>query len=320
MAHWAIELSGMVPQTAELLCFSSTVSDGPRRLRLLPTHIPPQWSSGKASASRVADLGSITVAHTDVAFSWSSHTSDLNIAAPVVTLPGAWQYTGLAGAASVYCDCVRYQEATLPGAWQYTGLAGAASVYCDCVRYQEATLPGAWQYTGLAGAASVYCDCVRYQEATLPGAWQDTGLAGAALVYCDCEIPRGHPARCLVIHWTGWSSVSVLWLCEIPRGHPARCQAIHMTGWSSVSSSYSAFPARSLGFTILGEIFAHVKRFWVFICLFVVVVFNPTIEVVTFRHGGWFVLGVFLLPTFTRLGHEYQDLLSPCDGAHVCTD
>ena len=42
--------------------------------------------------------------------------------------------------------------------------------------------------------------------------------------------------------------------------------------------------------------------------------FNPTIKVVTFR------LGVFLLPAFTRLGHERQDLLSPCDEMHVCTD
>ena len=25
------------------------------------------------------------------------------------------------------------------------------------------------------------------------------------------------------------------------------------------------------------------------------------------------MLGVFLLPAFTRLGHESQDLLSPCD-------
>ena len=30
--------------------------------------------------------------------------------------------------------------------------------------------------------------------------------------------------------------------------------------------------------------------------------------------------GVFLLPAFTRLGHERQDLLSPCDEMHVCTD
>ena len=32
------------------------------------------------------------------------------------------------------------------------------------------------------------------------------------------------------------------------------------------------------------------------------------------------MLGVFLLPAFTRLGHKCQDLLSPGDGMHVCTD
>ena len=48
--------------------------------------------------------------------------------------------------------------------------------------------------------------------------------------------------------------------------------------------------------------------------------FNPTIKVVTFRLRGWCVLGVFLLLAFTRLGHEHQDLLSPCDEMHVCTD
>ena len=36
--------------------------------------------------------------------------------------------------------------------------------------------------------------------------------------------------------------------------------------------------------------------------------FNPTIEVVTFRLCGWWMLGVFLLPAFTRLEHECQDL------------
>ena len=51
-----------------------------------------------------------------------------------------------------------------------------------------------------------------------------------------------------------------------------------------------------------------------------VTVFNPTIEVVTFCLCGWCMLGVFLWPAFTRLGHECQDLLSPCDGMHVCTD
>ena len=68
-------------------------------------------------------------------------------------------------------------------------------------------------------------------------------------------------------------------------------------------------PAISLGFTTLGEIFAYVTVF-----------FNPTIKVVTFRLRGWCVLDVFLLPAFTRLGHESQDLLSPCDEMHVCTD
>ena len=29
------------------------------------------------------------------------------------------------------------------------------------------------------------------------------------------------------------------------------------------------------------------------------------------------MLGVFMLSAFTRLGHECQDLLSPCDGMHV---
>ena len=48
--------------------------------------------------------------------------------------------------------------------------------------------------------------------------------------------------------------------------------------------------------------------------------FNPTIKVVTFCLRGWCVLGVFLLPAFTHLGHERQDLLSPCDEMHVCTD
>ena len=69
------------------------------------------------------------------------------------------------------------------------------------------------------------------------------------------------------------------------------------------------FPARSLGLTILGEIFAYVTVF-----------FNTTIEVVTFHLRGWCILGVFLLWAFTHLGHKCQDLLSPCNGMQVCTD
>ena len=77
---------------------------------------------------------------------------------------------------------------------------------------------------------------------------------------------------------------------------------------SSSSSSSSRSPAMSLGFTIWREIFAYVT------------VFNLTIKVVTFRLRGWCMLDVFLSPAFARLVHERQDLLSPCDGMHVCTD
>ena len=48
--------------------------------------------------------------------------------------------------------------------------------------------------------------------------------------------------------------------------------------------------------------------------------YNPTIEVVTFRLRAWCMLGVILLPAFIHLGHECQNLLSPCDGMHVCTE
>ena len=59
------------------------------------------------------------------------------------------------------------------------------------------------------------------------------------------------------------------------------------------SSSSSAFPSYISGVQhFWGKIFAYVTGF-----------FNPTIKVVTFRLRGWCVLGVFLLPAFTRLGH-----------------
>ena len=54
--------------------------------------------------------------------------------------------------------------------------------------------------------------------------------------------------------------------------------------------------------------------------IFLNIFFNLTIDLITFRLRGWCLLGVFLLPAFTRLGHECQDLLSPCYGMHVCTD
>ena len=60
------------------------------------------------------------------------------------------------------------------------------------------------------------------------------------------------------------------------------CFPSHISGVHRSSSSSSAFPAISLGFTIEDV--------------------------------------VFLLPSFTRLGRECRDLLSPCDGMHLCTD
>ena len=68
-------------------------------------------------------------------------------------------------------------------------------------------------------------------------------------------------------------------------------------------------PAISLGVHHFGVRFLRMCPF-----------FNPTIKIVTFRLRGWCVLGVFLLPAFTRLGHECQDLLNPCNEMHVCTD
>ena len=56
------------------------------------------------------------------------------------------------------------------------------------------------------------------------------------------------------------------------------------------------------------------KFFFFFFFLRMWPVFNPTTGVVTFRLRGWFMLGVFLLTAFTRLRHECQELLSPCDG------
>ena len=69
----------------------------------------------------------------------------------------------------------------------------------------------------------------------------------------------------------------------------------------------------SVGLSFFGEMFCVCDWFWG-CCFF------PTIEVVTFRLRGWCMLGVFLLPAFTHLGHECGDFLSPWDGMHVCID
>ena len=72
---------------------------------------------------------------------------------------------------------------------------------------------------------------------------------------------------------------------------------------------FFAFPSYISG---VHHFWVRFLRMWPF--------FNPTIKVVTFRLRGWCTLGVFLLLAFTCLGHERQDLLSPCDEMHVCTD
>ena len=51
-----------------------------------------------------------------------------------------------------------------------------------------------------------------------------------------------------------------------------------------------------------------------FVCLFVVAFF------VLFFVGFFFFFWGGGGSVFTRLGHEHQDLLSPCDEMHVCTD
>ena len=58
---------------------------------------------------------------------------------------------------------------------------------------------------------------------------------------------------------------------------------------------------------------AGVHLFWVrFFCICDDFLKNPTIEVATSHLCGWCTLGVFLLPSFTSLGHECQDLLMEC--------
>ena len=46
---------------------------------------------------------------------------------------------------------------------------------------------------------------------------------------------------------------------------------------------------------------------------------GEVIGVIAFCLHGWCMLGVFFLPASTSLGHECEDLLSPCDGVYVCS-
>ena len=71
-----------------------------------------------------------------------------------------------------------------------------------------------------------------------------------------------------------------------------RCRVCTGTGWLGVSIRYVTF---------------------LFFC-------NPTIKVVTFPSSWREQAGCVLLPVFTCPGHECQDLLSLCDGMHMCTE
>ena len=101
----------------------------------------------------------------------------------------------------------------------------------------------------------------------------------------------------------------------------------------SDGSFFFCLPSHISGLHHFGGDFCVCDRFVLFVCLFFVCLFvylfvwlfffNPIIEVVTFRLRGWRMLGMFLfflLPAFTCLGHECEDLWRPCDGKHVCTD
>ena len=119
--------------------------------------------------------------------------------------------------------------------------------------------------------------------------------------------------------WTsGWRVLSR------KRPHQKRKKFIGTTcrkrsySWHGHTSSSSAFPAISLRFTIWGEIFASVTDF------FKSNHWGSHIPSSWMVHAGCFFVCLFvfvcLLTAFTRQEHECQDLLSPCDGLHVCTD
>ena len=90
--------------------------------------------------------------------------------------------------------------------------------------------------------------------------------------------------------------------------------------WLSRDSNHNPLSSGNLSLLLLRSwLDLWSSPFWVtFLCMWPF--FNPTNEVVTFCLCGWCMLGAFLLPAFTCLGHECEDLLRPYDGMHVSTD
>ena len=111
-------------------------------------------------------------------------------------------------------------------------------------------------------------------------------------------------------------SLSFHKILHMPTGifcHSRGQQAQRLCEVKNSCETTSRFPAIFLGFIILllpfllPQLYLWGSPFWARFL---------RIEVVTFRLHGQCMLGVFLLPAFTRLGHECQDLLSPCNGMH----
>ena len=129
---------------------------------------------------------------------------------------------------------------------------------------------------------------------------QDRGLPGGQTAWRPCCTER---SECSVCQPPQWPSSEWWWYWFYSEDS---FSAVSILDHNLLyNDHYITFfflsPAVYLGFTIFGWYFL---RIWPF--------FNPTIKVVTFRLRGWCMLGVFLLLTFTRLGHECQDLLSLC--------
>ena len=94
-----------------------------------------------------------------------------------------------------------------------------------------------------------------------------------------------------------------------------------MTPWCLASSKVANYQFFSFSFFFFLFFFFYVPQLYLWgsltilgeICAYLPF-FNPTIELATFCLRGWCKLGVFLLKVYARVGHERQDLWSPCDG------
>ena len=197
--------------------------------------------------------------------------------------------------------------------WSYS----PPEMKCECLHYVCHSAPALEMHLGLCSTLGSFdVDQTVYKQMNIL-----SGLLCSHLLYvikhskdsgcfmplynrCEPHYLMGLWLLCLL----GSLSLSLSFL-----GFPSLTSFLSLSSLSvssciSHSTSSSVFPAIS-AVCHLGEIFVYVTIF-----------FHPTIEVVTFHLHEWRMLGVFLLPAFTHLGHECQDLLNPCDAKQVCTD